>query len=96
MAKTKKLPLEIISNESTTELHVAGDLLGYKVFQDILDHLKENKERDVPKSIRFVVYTSSMLQMIRYSIPREYYSALEIRSSNFSTEKDVLKDAAGM
>lgn len=96
MAKAKIPLLEVIHGESTIELHVAGDVLGHGVFQDIVDVLKKNKDSEAPKSVRFVVFSAPMLQMIRYSIPSEYYAALEIRNPNFSTEKDVLKDAAGL
>lgn len=96
MAKTKKAPLEVLSGETTLELHVAGDLLGHGVFLDILDVLKKNKDSEMPKNVRFVVFSAPMLQMIRYSIPSEYYAALEIRNPNYAAEKDVLKDAAGL
>lgn len=96
MAKAKKVPLEVITDEETLELHVAGDLLYNSVYREILDQLKENRESGTPKSVRFVVFSGSMLQMLRYSIPSEYYAALEVRNPNYAAEKDVLKDAAGM
>lgn len=96
MAKGKRMPLEIICVDDTLELHVSDDLLGYRVFTKIIDVLKENKESESPKGVRFVVFSAPMLQMIRYSIPGEYYESLEIRKPNITTEKDVLKDAAGL
>jgi len=94
--KVKKLPLEVYENDEFIELQVSGDLLYNSVFQDILDRLKENRDSETPKSIRFVAFSFPMLQMIRYSIPSEYYAALEVRNLNDSMEKDVLKDASGM
>lgn len=94
--KAKRLPLEIYENDEVIEMRVTGDMLYTNVFLEILDRLKENRESGTPKSVRFVAFSFPMLQMIRYSIPSEYYAALEVRNQNYSEEKDVLKDASGM
>lgn len=94
--RTKEKPLEVFAGDEIMEMHVSGELLPNRVYQEILDRIKENMESGAPKKIRFVVFTFAMLKMIRYSIPSDYYYALEVRNRKAPAGEGVMLNAVGM
>ena len=76
---------ELVRSEGRTPL---TDL----VFQQIVEMMKANRERDRPKSVRFFVTNSMMMMSVRYAIPSQFYGSIQLEPA----EKGVLKDAAGL
>ena len=92
MAITKKKSYWVEESEETLEIHLMGELLHDLVFQQIVEMMKANRERDRPKSVRFFVTNSMMMMSVRYAIPSQFYGSIQLEPA----EKGVLKDAAGL
>ena len=91
MAKTRKKPYWVEETEETLEIHITGEILHDLVFQQIVEVMKANRERERPKAVRFFV-TNSMMMSVRYAIPSQFYGSIQLEPA----EKGVLKDAAGL
>lgn len=96
MAGKKKELLKVLPDAQALEIHVYGDILHNSVFQKIIEVMKENREREEPKSVRFVVFSSMMMVSVRYAVPSEFYESVEVRQLEDKKENEVLKDAAGL
>jgi len=101
MAREKKKTEQMYVRESgdgkVMEIHVEGDILPNRVFLQILDVMKENRNREEVKPVVFVVYTPQMLMMVKNAIPSEYYAHVEVRKTVPLLEEggDML-DAVGL
>ena len=69
MAKTRKRPYWVEETEETLEIHITGEILHDLVFQQIVEVMKANRERERPKAVRFFVTGSTMMLSVRYAIP---------------------------
>lgn len=96
MAGKKKELLKVIPYEQSLEIHIYGDILENSVFQKIIEVMKENRECEAPKSVRFVVFTSMMMVSVRYAFPSQFYESVEVRRLEEKKENEVLRDAAGL
>lgn len=97
MAKTKEKELfQITQDELTMKIRLFGDILSNSVFQQIVELMKVNRESENPKSVRFIVSSSTMLISVRYAFPSQFYDSAEIEIPERKGKKEVLKDAAGM
>lgn len=92
MAKTKKKPYWVKETEETLEIHLTGELLHDLVFQQIVEVMRANRERERPKAVRFFVTGSMMMVSVRYAIPSQFYESIQLEPA----EKGALKDAAGL
>ena len=92
MAKTKIKPYWVKETEETLEIHLTGELLHDLVFQQIVEVMRANRERERPKAVRFFVTGSMMMVSVRYAIPSQFYGSIQLEPA----EKGVLKDAAGL
>lgn len=64
------------SEDNSVRIHVHGDMLPNSTFLEILDLLKENKDK---KPVDFTADFSEMMLLITQSIPREHYRKLELK-----------------
>lgn len=92
MAKARKKPYWIEESEETLEIHLTGELLHDLVFQQIVEVMRANRERERPKAVRFFVTGSMMMVSVRYAIPSQFYESIQLEPA----EKGALKDAAGL
>ncbi len=92
MAKARKKPYWVKETEETLEIHITGEILHDLVFQQIVEVMKANRERERPKAVRFFVTNSMMIMSVRYAIPSQFYGSIQLEPA----EKGVLKDAAGL
>lgn len=92
MAKAKKKPYWVEESEETLEIHLTGELLHDLVFQQIVEVMRANRERERPKAVRFFVTGSMMMVSVRYAIPSQFYESIQLEPA----EKGALKDAAGL
>ena len=92
MAKARKKPYWVEETEETLEIHITGEILHDQVFQQIVEVMKANRERERPKAVRFFVTNSMMMMSVRYAIPSQFYGSIQLEPA----EKGVLKDAAGL
>ena len=92
MAKTRKKPYWIEESEETLEIHLTGELLHDLVFQQIVEVMKANRERERPKAVRFFVTGSTMMLSVRYAIPSQFYESIQLEPA----EKGAFKNAAGL
>jgi hypothetical protein len=99
-SRTKeKIPqLTVCAGKEELVLHVREDLLHNSTYNLILDTLQKNMGSGAQKSVRIVTYSFAMFQLMRYCIPSEYVSKIEISSGSAATvpEEDDLRDASGM
>lgn len=92
MARAKKKPYWVKETEETLEIHLIGDILFDLVFQQVVEMMKANRERERPKMVRFFVTGSTMMLSVRYAIPSQFYESIQLEPA----EEGVLKDAAGL
>lgn len=101
MARNKKETEQMYVREGgdskVMEIHVEGNILPNRVFLQILDVMKENRQREEVKPVVFVVYTPQMLMIVKNAIPSEYYAHVEVRNTVAPMEEggDML-DAVGL
>lgn len=80
------------------ELHVTGDLLPISTYNKILTAIDDNRKgKALP--ILFVAYSLNMYLSLRESIPKEYFSGIELRDTPPALDAGGhggLRDAAGM
>lgn len=96
MAGKPKELFKVIFHSQSLEILIYGDILHNSVFQQILELMKKNNGSSSPKSVRFVVFSSTMMISVRYAFPSQFYESVEVRRLEAQTENEVLKDAAGM
>ena len=92
MAKARKKPYWIEESEETLEIHLTGELLHDLVFQQIVEVMRANRERERPKAVRFFVTGSMMMVSVRYAIPSQFYESIQLEPA----EKGAFKNAAGL
>ena len=92
MAKARKKPYWVEETEETLEIHLTGDILFDLVFQQIVEVMKANRERERPKAVRFFVTGSMMMMSVRYAIPSQFYESIQLEPA----EKGALKNASGL
>ena len=97
MARKKKespKPYWLVLSEDVMEIHLTGEILSNAVFQKVVEIMKDNRESDQPKTVRFVVPGSSMMMSVRYAIPSVYYESIVLEGQ--ANGEEVLKHAVGM
>ena len=92
MAKTRKRPYWVEETEETLEIHITGEILHDLVFQQIVEVMKANRERERPKAVRFFVTGSTMMLSVRYAIPSQFYESIQLEPA----ENGAFKNAAGL
>lgn len=92
MAKTRKRPYWVEETEETLEIHITGEILHDLVFQQIVEVMKADRERERPKAVRFFVTGSTMMLSVRYAIPSQFYESIQLEPA----EKGAFKNAAGL
>jgi|GEM_PF-4811382 len=95
MGKKKELYRVERSNE-TLDIHLVGDILPNTVFQKVIELMRENRECENPKGVRFVVDSSVMMMAVKYAIPSQFYEEVVLEGQYSADKDEVLKDAAGM
>lgn len=95
--KPKQEQLLSCTNPATgnLELHVTGNLLPCSTYNLILDAMKENRDGEALPLV-FVAYSLDMYLLLRESVPREYYSGLELRDALPAGGDGEYQYAAGM
>lgn len=75
MARVTGATVSYEGDGNAVNIHVHGDMMPCHIHAELIDIIKENSGR----SIHFTVDYPAMLLLIRESIPREYYSSLDVR-----------------
>ena len=94
--KKRQRPYWVVPAEAWMEIHLSGEILSNTVFQEIVELMKENRESENPKAVRFVVSGSSMMMSVRYAFPSMFYESVVLESQTQAGGNEVLKNAAGM
>lgn len=97
MAKKKAQPPYWVDlSEEMIEIHLSGELMANKVFLEIVELMKKNRETAKPKAVRFVVSNGVMMMAVRYAIPSQFYQEIVLEEQAQKGKNEVLKNAAGM
>ncbi len=94
--KEQTQPYKVMRSSDRMEIHLFGELLSNTVFHKVLELMKENRECENPKTICFVVSNGTMMMAVRHAIPSSFYESVVLDKQIQKTNKEVLKNAAGM
>ena len=77
MAKAMGCTVVYNNENNAVEINVHGDMLPNSVFLEILDVLKQNKDK---RHVDFIADNPKIMLLIRESLPGECYRKLELKS----------------
>ena len=77
-------------NVGEVHIHVTGYMMPSAVFLKILDVMKLYYEK---KTVVFVVYHTDMEQLVRESIPKQFYDRIDLRRPEAFETREGLRRA---